>query len=318
MFLHSLYTLFLSKVFCFVKLPVSSFLAPWVLWQKTKTEKCVVGFFPPVCFSSFESFLFSPFFPPPVSSIRGSLSPPLVGNLPPSAAYPSTPFVGDRFHQSPLLPSAHKSLLLTSTLQYSLLTSTLKRALLPSAHQSMLLQSPLLASTPLFPLRQSAFLCPLCQSAQKSLCSQSTHRGLRFPGAPQTAISPRKFWGGGLPAMAHGVPWSAMAARVPGSNMAHGVSWSAMAPWIPGSALDAHAPRSNVGPGTGAALEATFPVSISLEASRAATPPPHWILHGAGHACWGGDWEMSDLCPHVLCLPSSCVHIWSFLFPVHY
>ncbi len=44
-------------------------------------------------------------------------------------------------------------------------------------------------------------------------------------------------------------------------------------------------------------------------------PPPHWMLYGAGRACWEGG-VMSDLCPHVLCLPASCTHIWSFLFPV--
>ncbi len=29
------------------------------------------------------------------------------------------------------------------------------------------------------------------------------------------------------------------------------------------------------------------------------------------HVCWGGGVVMSELCPHVLCFPSSCAHIWS-------
>ncbi len=86
-----------------------------------------------------------------------------------------------------------------------------------------------------------------------------------------------------------------------------------MAARIPSPAMDARAPCSTAGPGTGAALEASCPVSMSLEASRAPTPPPHWMLYSAGCACWEGGCEdlMSELCPHVLCFPSSCAHIWS-------
>ncbi len=42
-------------------------------------------------------------------------------------------------------------------------------------------------------------------------------------------------------------------------------------------------------------------------------PPPRWMLYSAGCACWegGGEDLMSELCPHVLCFPSSCAHIWS-------
>ncbi len=46
----------------------------------------------------------------------------------------------------------------------------------------------------------------------------------------------------------------------------------ALASWIPWSAMASQAPRSTVGPGTGAALEAFRPRTLPLEASSAPTP----------------------------------------------
>ncbi len=43
----------------------------------------------------------------------------------------------------------------------------------------------------------------------------------------------------------------------------------------------ARVPWPAMAPRTGAALEASCPVSVSLEASRAPTPPPRWMVHGA-------------------------------------
>ncbi len=114
---------------------------------------------------------------------------------------------------------------------------------------------------------------------------------LRASRAPPRQQSPQDifFWGG-LPA--HGVPWSAMA---------HGDPRSDMAAWVPWSA---------VGPGTGTVLEATSPVSMTLEATRDAHPPSPLDVVRCG--------TRGDLCPHVLWLPSSSALIWSFPFPVHY
>ncbi len=85
-FLRSLYTPFASKVFCVVKLLVSSFLAHWVLWQNNRPkQKSVRCLFSPVCFSGFESFLVSPFFSSTrgmeVTTVRSSSSPVFAGNL---------------------------------------------------------------------------------------------------------------------------------------------------------------------------------------------------------------------------------------------
>ncbi len=91
---------------------------------------------------------------------------------------------------------------------------------------------------------------------------------------------------GGGPAMASRVPGSAMASRVPGS---------AMAARAPRSAMAARAPRSAVGSRTGAALEASCPVYMSLEASRAPTPPSRWMVYGAGRTVReGGGGVVSD------------------------
>ncbi len=74
-------------------------------------------------------------------------------------------------------------------------------------------------------------------------------------------------------------------------------------------------PRSAMGPGTGAALEAFRPVPLSLEASRAPTHPPHWMLYGVGRACWEGGVRPVPPClvfPSLLCpCGFSC-----FMFPV--
>ncbi len=114
---------------------------------------------------------------------------------------------------------------------------------------------------------------------------------LRASRAPPGQQSPQDiFFGGGLPA--HGVPWSAMA---------HGDPRSDMAAWVPWSA---------VGPGTGTVLEATSPVSMTLEATRDAHPPSPLDVVRCG--------TRGDLCPHVLWLLSSSALIWSFPFPVHY
>ncbi len=60
-----------------------------------------------------------------------------------------------------------------------------------------------------------------------------------------------------------------------------------MAHGVPGSFMAARAPWSTIGPGMGTALEATCPVSMSLEASRAPIPPPR--CYGAGCAVWEGE-----------------------------
>ncbi len=72
-----------------------------------------------------------------------------------------------------------------------------------------------------------------------------------------------------------------------------------------GSAMAARAPWSAVGPRTGAALEAFCPRTLPLEASRATTPPPRWMVYSAGRAVREGG-VMSDLC-----FPPSYAHIWS-------
>ncbi len=88
--------------------------------------------------------------------------------------------------------------------------------------------------------------------------------------------------------------------------------------------MAARAPRSAMGPGTGAALEASCPVSVSLEASRAPTPPPRWMVYGAGHTVREGGVTVrpvspcpvfpSLLCPYmVFPVPRSHVLLFSFL-----
>ncbi len=47
-------------------------------------------------------------------------------------------------------------------------------------------------------------------------------------------------------------------------------------------------------------------------------PSPLDVVRRGTRLLGGGGGVMSDLCPHVLCLPSSCAHTWSFLFPIHY
>ncbi len=120
--------------------------------------------------------------------------------------------------------------------------------------------------------------------------------------------------------MASRVPGSAMASRVPGSAMASRAPCSAVASRVPGSAVAfrapcsavaSRAPCSAVGPGTGAALEASCPVSVSLEASRAPPPPPPLD----GTPFWRGEYCQTCV-PHVTCFPSSHAHIWFVPVPV--
>ncbi len=246
---------------------------------------------------------------------------------------PSLPFVGDRCRR-PHLILDHRSQEIDATIRGSpslpFAGDQCRRP--PQAHPETLifpwdcwwhmkvwvgaqLLSPLLNSDLQCRLIDSAPKCPCCPSAPKCLrspsapkclCYSCAPKGLHFPGAPWNAISTIIFFEGTTRhgprclLIRHGrprVPRTAMDARAPCSGMAF---------W---------APCSNVGPGMGAALEATCPVSMFPEASRVPTPPPNWMLYGAGRACWEGG-VMSDLCPHVLCLPASCTHIWSFLFPV--
>ncbi len=73
----------------------------------------------------------------------------------------------------------------------------------------------------------------------------------------------------------------------------HGLpgSRSTMAFRVPGSVMAAQAPHSAVGHGMGAALEASCPVSVSLEASRASTPPlpsPYVIVTVRDAPIWRG------------------------------
>ncbi len=81
--------------------------------------------------------------------------------------------------------------------------------------------------------------------------SRPAHLRLRWSRPVQRPLTsapperPKNVWGR-LPAMAHGVPGSAMSARVPGS---------AMAARVPGSVMAARTPCSAVGPGMGTALE---------------------------------------------------------------
>ncbi len=86
-----------------------------------------------------------------------------------------------------------------------------------------------------------------------------------------------------------------MASRVPGSTMAARAPGSAMASRVPGSAMAARAPCSAVGPGMGAALEASFPVLSPCPLRPPERPPVGWCTVGG---------VMSDLCSPCLVFPS--------------
>ncbi len=66
-------------------------------------------------------------------------------------------------------------------------------------------------------------------------------------------------------------------------------------------------------PGMGAALEAGNPASCSLEASRAPTPPPRWMVYGAGRAVREGG-EVSDFISLCLVFPLLLCPYLDFLF----
>ncbi len=106
------------------------------------------------------------------------------------------------------------------------------------------------------------------------------------------------------PAMATRAPRSAMAARAPRSAMA------ARAPLTRHgrpSPLTRHGSRNGRRPGG----LLSCPVSVCLEASRAPTPPPRWMVYGAGRTVREGG-VMSDLCSLCLVFPLlSCPYLVS-------
>ncbi len=312
-------------------------------------------------------------------SVWCSPSPPFAGNLPPSAAYPSSPLFTAIASPPPFAANTGLPLLANASPPSESMASlrTLGSALLemapPLEFAAPILtpESPFLRlcwsrpalcllSSPCWPapllasalqclflgsahqcqLLDSAHQCQLLHSARSGsgahrvhsrACSvlgvhrfhsrahsiPGTHRVCAsrappsFQSTPPGQRSPQENFGGGLSVMAHRVPGSTMADRVPRSTMAAQVPGSAMAGRAPSSIMAARAPCSTVSPGTGTALEAICPVSMSLEASRAPKPTPHWMLYGADAPVGRG--VTSDLYPHVLCLPSSCAHILSFL-----
>ncbi len=147
-------------------------------------------------------------------------------------------------------------------------------------------------------------------SASKCPCSQSAPKCPIKPLLPLTNY----FFGGGY-SMAPAIVAGAGAAAIGGGlAMAARISGSAKDGWVPCSAMAARAPCSTVDPGTSTNLEASCPVSMSLEASRAPPPSPLNFVWCGTRLLGGGGWVMSDLCPHVLCFHPSYVHICCFWF----
>ncbi len=118
-------------------------------------------------------------------------------------------------------------------------------------------------------------------------------------------------------AMASKVPRFAMAARAPCSAMAARSPCSAMASQVPRFAMAARAPCSAVGPGTGAALEASCPVLSPCPLRPPERPPPLPVGWCTMRDAPFGRGEYCQTCvPHVTCFPSSRAHIWLVPVPV--
>ncbi len=225
-----------------------------------------------------------------------------VRRFPSAAESPRFPSAAEspRFPSAPerlRCQSAPETLRCPSVLQCRLLASVLQCLLRPALQSPCRLRPALQSPCRFRPALQSP--CRLCPALQ-STC---------------WGISPRKFWGG---TTRHGLPCSPIRHGLPSPRIHHGL----LSPWIhPGhpnspirhglpSPLTRHGSQNGRRPGG----LLSCPVSVSREASRAPTPPPRWMVYGAGRTVREGV-VMSGLCSlckfSALCLqlisPQPCV-----------
>ncbi len=151
---------------------------------------------------------------------------------------------------------------------------------------------------------QSALQCQPLASTTAVPCAPRVSSSA----GPSKAICRAFFWGGGGsrdPAVEAGAvsTASALEADLPLAR-------------IPSPAIAARAPCSTMGPGMGAALEASCPVSRSLEASRAPTPPSPLdvVQRGMRLLGGGGGDNVRTVSPCPVFPLLLCPYLVSFLF----
>ncbi len=328
-FLHSLYTPFASKVFCVLKLLVSSFLAPSVLWQnnRPKDQKVAVLLLPRLFFPIFVCFFSSS----AAMEFAARLLALIWRNL------PFVEYTGEfcglaavtELHDVAILHLFRLGACYHHPMDLPDTTGLCRREGIFRCLGSVRAQ--VKTSPP------SADLSSSPQSAAKSVYPQARNWASNSADLREKVLDPSitsvRSALKSKPCLPNPPPFTAnlsppakcMAslqgnmANLPARSMASPAVIVHLRP-VPDPRKCPRSPRIRHGH-LSPRIYHGRPNSLLLRLSRTRTGAPAPLPIGCCTARdapvgWGG--LMSDLCTHVLCLYSSCAHIWSFLFPIHY